>query len=346
MSKKFNILSKMKGKFILLTLIFIIILFIFLIRKSNKYEVASPFFDRVVQGVYATGYVETNEYADITPNIAGRVHRILVKEGEGVKKGQILIELEDNVERETLEELKASLEYLKNEEERQKDLYKKGYLSKSEYEQAVTDYSVGKTKLRGQERLLDRMRIYSPIDGTVLAIEAEVGEMLEKSSGSSEGSVAITVGNLSDMIIKVDIDEEDIPLIKIGQKALITLDAFPNQIIDGIVKKISLKGNTTDKSFSVDIDVNEDLNLMVGMTTDVNVIIEKKEKAMLIPIKSLTTGNKVYIQENSGKIIAKEVVVGLKDENNVEILEGLNDNDKVLLTPSAYLRTLKKKNKR
>jgi len=229
------------------------------------------------------------------------------------------------------------LTYLESEEKRQKDLYNKGYLSKSEYEQIATEYLVTKAKIRGQERLIDRMKIKSPIDGTVLKIEAEVGEMLEKSSGLDKGKIAVTVGDLNDMVIEINVDEEDIPLVKVGQKALITLDAFPDKTLEGTVKEISLKADTSDKSFRVYIDVSEDLNLMVGMTSDVNIITEKKDNAMLIPKIALVRGNKVYVKKFN-KITEREVEVGLKDEYNVEILEGLNKDEKILLRPNLYLK--------
>ena len=341
MVKKFKILQKLKRKLTLLTSIFIVILSIFFVKKSNKYEITSPFFDTVIQGVYATGYIKTQNYADITPNIIGRVENILVNEGENIVKGQLLIKLEDSVEKETLEELRTSVEYLKNEEKRQKDLLKKGYVSASEYEQIAREYSVTKAQLRRQERLLERMEIKSPIDGTVLKIETEIGEMLEKSSGGEKGEVAVSVGDLSDMIVEVDVDEEDIPLIKVGQKTLITLDAFPDKILDGIVKKISLKGDSSDKSFRVVIDIDENLNTMVGMTSDVNIVIKTKENALLIPRKSLIKGNKVYVK-TFNKIVEKDVKIGLKDEHNVEILEGLSEDDKILLRPNLYLKNVNK----
>jgi len=253
MIKKFKILKKIKKKSTFLIIIFIIVLSIFFVRKSNKYEAGKPFFDGVVQGVYATGNIKTDNYADITPNIIGRVEKILVKEGDKVKRGQLLIKLEDLVEKETLEELKSTVKFLNNEEKRQKDLLKKGYVSDSEYEQIAREYNTTKSKLRRQERLLERMEIKSPIDGTVLKIEAEIGEMLEKSSNSEAREVAVTVGDLSDMIVEVDVDEEDIPLIKVGQKSLITLDAFPGKILEGVVTKISLKGDLSDKSFRVNL---------------------------------------------------------------------------------------------
>jgi RND family efflux transporter MFP subunit len=341
MINKRKILQKIEGKITLLTLVFLLLIaYFFLAKKSNKYETVTPFFDKIIQGVYATGHVITANYIDITPNIAGRVENILVKEGDEVKKGQLLIKLEDSVEIKALEELKASKEYLEVEEKRYKDLLKKGYVSESDYAAIVKEYSIVEAQIKGKENLLERMKIISPINGTVLKINTDVGKMLEKSSGFNHENAAISIGDLNKMIVRVNVDEEDISLISIGQKALITLNAFADKLLDGSVGKIGLKANTIDRTFEVDIDIKNNINLMVGMTADVNIITQIKDNAMLLPISCVIKGREVYVKKG-GKIVKREIKTGLKDDNNIEILEGLQKKEEILLRPNLYLKDIK-----
>ena len=143
------------------------------------------------------------------------------------------------------------------------------------------------------------------------------------------------------MKVKILINEIDVPEVEKGQKAIVTLDAFPSQQFDGEVTTIAPEGEIVDNVvvFETTIELpNPDSMLLSGMTAEAEIIIKSKDNAIILPIEALEEkGEKawVLVKDSSGQPIQKEVKVGLRNDTQVEIEEGLEENEEVFLSLSS-----------
>ena len=279
-----------------------------------------------VQSVYATGTVEPVFWSKVSPAIAGKVAKIYVKEGQRVQEGELLVGLEDRVERALLTELQARLDYLDKEVERHRKLRARDIVSIRTFQKTLSEHNKTTALTRAQEQLLKRMVVSSPMDGVILRRDIEPGEYIKA------GEVIMWVGLKTPLRITADVDEEDIPLVKIGQRVLIKADAFPEEVSEGTVAKITPKGDPVTKNFRVRIALPDDTKFLIGMTAEINIITEQRPDALLIPKTSVINGN-VWVVRNS-TINKTPVKVGIVGEEKVQILEGLREGEKVLLKPS------------
>ncbi len=188
------------------------------------------------------------------------------------------------------------------------------------------------------ENNLEKCIFTSPIDGTLLTLDPEEGD-----SVFTEGRVAV-IGSLSTMKVKILINEIDVPQVKEGQKAVVTLDAFPGQQFEGKVTSIAPEGKIVENIvvFETTIELpNPDDILLSGMTAETEIIIKSKDNAILIPLEALEEkGGKAWVSVKGpdGQPIRKEVKVGLRNNTQVEIEEGLEEGEEVFLALSSYQR--------
>jgi len=188
------------------------------------------------------------------------------------------------------------------------------------------------------ENNLEKCIFTSPIDGTLLTLDPEEGD-----SVFTEGRVAV-IGSLSTMKVKILINEIDVPQVKEGQKAVVTLDAFPGQQFEGKVTSIAPEGKIVENIvvFETTIELpNPDDILLSGMTAETEIIIKSKDNAILIPLEALEEkGGKAWVSVKGpdGQPIRKEVKVGLRNNTQVEIAEGLEEGEEVFLALSSYQR--------
>ena len=347
----------------------------------------------ITQTVTATGTIDPEFKVVITPEVTGEIINLPVKEGDIVKKGQLLIKikgdqymaqkdrLEANLKSaEATQQMRdAELKKVELEYDRVKELHSKGLASQSELEAAQTNYLTSKAsfdaaaanvlqskaQLREVLETLYKTTIYSPMDGIVTQLNVELAERV-LGSGFSQGTNIMTVADLSKMQAVVDVDENDVVLVSVGDTANVKIDAFGDRIFHGTVVEIGNSAISTGigtqeqvVNFSVKINlIDLDPNLRPGMSCNSDIETETVKDVISVPIQSVTArtnvpeekdstkvektdrGNdqmpkmnkpkEVVFLANSGK--AKMVVVetGISDDNYLEIKNGLKEGDEVI----------------
>jgi len=300
-----------------------------MIQSANGYELTSPKKGTAVQAVYATGEVEPLYWSEISPQISGKISEIYVKEGDKVKTGQSLAKLEDDLECAKASEIMARLQFLDKEVTRYAELSLKDHVSRQSYEKVLSERNSVKAQLETQNALVARMLMTSPLDGTVLRRDIEPGE------AAKTDQVIFWVGQLKPLRISAEVDEEDIPLVKSGQKSLIKADAFINKNVIGEVSEITPKGDPVNKNFRVRISLPDDSPLLIGMTVEVNIVTKEEPDSLLIP-SSCVIGKKVWVSEN-GEISERIIKTGIRSEYLIQVLDGLRENEKILAKPEEYI---------
>ena len=264
----------------------------------------------VTQTVTATGKISPEIQVNITPEVSGEITTLPVKEGMRVKKGDLLIKIKPDIyaaQRDRaaaeLTSTKASLQKSESEYKRAKELFTKGLISSAELEQANTGYEVAKGQyaqseatLKQSDENLFKTTIYSPMEGTVSQLLVELGERVLGTS-QFQGTNVMTVADLSRMEARVDVGENDIVLISIGDTARIDVDAVKGRKLTGVVYEIGnaakTKGLGTQEevtNFVVKIRIlDKDVLLRPGMSMTATVETETKNNVLAVPIQSVTT---------------------------------------------------------
>jgi HlyD family secretion protein len=228
--------------------------------------------------ISGSGTIEVTEI-DISSKISGRIVEITKPEGSHVKKGDLLARLQHD---ELFAQRLSALANLKNAEKNFKrisDLYRSGSVSRKDLDNAEAAYKMARAAMDNIDATIDYALLYSPIDGVVLENILEQGEM------AFPGSVIMTVGDLSKPWIYIYVNERELGRVKIGQKAKVTIDSYPNKFFDGTVVSISNKAEFTPKTiqtkdervklvFAVKVAVkNDEMILKPGMPADAEIII-------------------------------------------------------------------------
>ncbi len=293
-------------------------------------ETARPVRGPAVQAIYATGVVEPVHWAKVTPFLRGRIASLCNCEGKAVRTGELLARLDDREARAELAELDAREKFLASQVERYRRLVARRAASSQAFERATSDHAQVRAAIRAARQRLDDLNLRAPMDGVVLRSDGEVGEVAEP------GQVLFWVGKPKPLWVVGEVDEEDIPQVRIGQDVLIKADAFPGRDLAGTVARITLKGDPINKNYRVRIALPPASPLMIGMTTELNVIVRRVANALLVPADAVADGRVWLVVE--GRATAREVTVGIKGRQRFEITAGLGETDTVILAPPAGLQ--------
>jgi HlyD family secretion protein len=376
----------------------VLVLVLLLVFSGNKEQIIPVTVEAVqkrniTQKVSATGKINPEYQVVITPEVTGEIVELPVKEGDVVRKGQLLIKIKPDsyiAARDraaaTLESAKAGLQRslavldkVKSDYNRIQELYKKKLSSDAELEQAKSNYLSAKSDydsqkssvaqfqagLKEAQESLYKTTIYSPMNGTISQLNVELGERV-LGSGFSQGTNIMTVADLSKMEATVEVDENDVVLLSLGDTARIQIDAFGNKEFKGVVSQIGNSAKTTAEgtqqevvNFEIKIRlVDKDNSIRPGMSCNADIETETKNNVLSVPIQSVTArGVKppeekkdgeegvvqvknekvkdkkpkevVFVVENN-KAKMKEVKTGISDDNYIEIISGLDGKEKVV----------------
>lgn len=282
-----------------------------------------------VEAVYASGTVEPVYWAKVQPLGTGRISSVEAREGDEVRKGQILMRLDDRELRALVAQLEAELRFLRSELERVSELARRGVTTTQVEERARSQLDQTAATLNAARQRVEDHVLRSPMDGTVLRRDGEAGETVQPED------VLFWIGRDSPLRIEAEVDEEDIPLVAVGQAALIKADAFSGRILDGKVADITPKGDPVNKSYRVRIGLPPETPLMIGMTVETNIVVRREDAALLVPQGALSGGHVFVLVE--GRAVRRAVVMGVVGQGVVEIRDGLAEGDTVVIDPPAAL---------
>jgi multidrug efflux system membrane fusion protein len=289
---------------------------------SKKLETAKPTRGPSVEAVFASGNIESTVMYPVSPRTSGKLISILADEGQEVSENQILGKLENDHLVSKVLELEARAKYLEHELSRQDFLIKNKATSIENFQRIKSELLALKSTVEAAKTEVDYMSLKSLSPGRLIKRDGEIGQLIQ----ANQEVFWIASGENR---ISAEVDEEDISKVLVGQKVLIRSDAFSGKIFNGKVQSITPKGDSTSRSYRVRITFTEDTPLLIGMTVENNIVIRETANALLVPSTSVIKDH-VWILEN-GKTNKKKVIVGAKGAEKFEILDGLSENDTILV---------------
>ena len=361
--------------------------------------------EKIVEIVSASGRVQPIMSVDIAANVSGKILNITADEGDEVNEGQVLVYLDSTKHVAAVNQRKAALRSAKAQEaleratlkvtnsatKRQHELYKKGLISKSDLEGADGNYEVGIARLNSAKESvsqaeayldqakddLSKTKLYTSLSGTIVKINKEVGEIALGSQFQED--IILTVADLTEMEVLVEVDENDVVLLEIGDTTAIEIDAFGDEIFRGLVDEVAnsavTRGLGTQEqvtNFEVTIRMLEFPKMLrPGMSASVEVVTNVSDNATAVPIQSVTVREPKKIERvvgGEGMAIAsdgieeekhngtddyvevvfvieddiavmRKVKTGITGESKIEILEGVDPGEKIV---SGSYRVLSK----
>jgi membrane fusion protein (multidrug efflux system) len=301
-------------------------------------SIVAPYRGDAAEIVYASGVVEPRIWAKVTPLVRERIVEQCNCEGSKVAKGDVLARLDATEAQAALAELEARLSLAQEELRRLSVLAEKNATSQQSLDRARSEFVQLQALVAGQKARLDSYVLRAPSAGMVLRQDGEVGEVAEL------GTVLFWVGEPTPLVVVADVNEEDIPRVKGGQRALMRSDAFPQQKLDASVESITPKGDPVTKTYRVYFRLPDDTPLRIGMSTDVNVITRVSENVLLVPSVAIQ-GNDVFVVEG-GRARRRTVEAGIRGINGIEVLSGLDEKAAIIspypqnLTDGARVSTM------
>jgi len=279
-----------------------------------------------IQAVYATGTVEPSVSVPIAPRVAGKLVELKVDEGDVVRKGQVLARLEDANLQKGVEQLQVQESYAKQVYERAESMLTRGVGTTAERDKALADWQAAKAATQRSREEQKFMLLTAPDNGVVIRRDGEIGQFI------AINQVLMQLATNAPLRINADVDEEDITLVKPGQKVSIRADAFADQVFEGSVVEVTPKGDATTRSYRVRISLPKDSPLRIGMTTDTNIIVAQHDNVNLLPATAIVNDHSishVWLIKN-GALHRAEVSIGINGDKQAEVLKGLNTDDLVV----------------
>jgi len=322
----------------------------------------------VAKGVLAdttvvSGKLEALEASNVVPGgQGGKVYAVNVALGDKVSKGQVLVTLENTAQaaavrqaqegvaqcEAALEVSRINYEQAKANYERGKQLYDSGAIAQAgqggfetafelPYKQAKVDFeqvkpaaiAAARAALASAQEQYNNTLIKSPISGVVTAVNVDPGELASPASPTP----IVTVVNLSKVVVKAAVTENQINAIKRGQKVPVLISAVSATPITGTITNIALAADPVSKAYPIKVQIdNPELKLKPGMFAEVQLTGEKKE-ALIIPkeaVVKIDSRDNVWVV-NDNKAVSRPVTVGASDGNNIEIKDGLKEGEQVVV---------------
>lgn len=336
---------KKKTLFIIIGIAFALIIILVIGKKAGWFGKSGNFKEieitkvepiDITEKVSATGKIQPEVEVKLSSEVSGEIIELPVVEGQAVEKGDLLVKINPDIYQSNLERVRASLQNMKanysqtqanlkqaeSEYNRNKSLFEKGVISKAEWDKIVSGYEVAQANkesayysmqsaaasVNEAQDNLGRTSIYAPMTGTISKLDVELGERVVGTQQMA-GTEIMRVADLSNMEVEVDVNENDIVKVHVGDSTIVEVDAYLRREFKGLVTEISNSADnelTTDQvtNFKVKVRILEDSYkdliegkpdnyspFRPGMTATVDIITDKRNDVIGVPISAIVIKN-------------------------------------------------------
>jgi HlyD family secretion protein len=347
------------GSAVLIGLIYVLKYF----KDSNAkdvvdYKTESPFYTTIDTKIVATGKLNPEEEIELKPQISGIIDEIFVEEGDLVRKGDLIARIRVVPNEQSMVSAKSRINSLKltynNSQtvfDRNKILFEKGVISrqdfenselnlnqsKENYEQAKDDYKIIKQgSLSGGSSA--NTTIVAQIPGTILEIPVREGDQVIQSNNFNAGTTIATVADMSKMIFEGKVDESEVGKLEEGKQITVVLGAINEKEFPAVLTFVAPKGieqnGAVQFTIKADVDINSSTRIRAGYSANAEIELESKDsilviKEALLQFNRITEKPFIELLKQDGRFQVKNVEIGISDGINVEIIEGLDEGDKI-----------------
>lgn len=344
---------------VVLLLIFVLKYFVDSNSKDiQEFTTQEPFFTSINSKAVATGKLNPEEEIELKPQISGIVDKIVVEEGDVVKKGDLIAKIRVVPNEQSLANAKSRIATAKlsfdnatTQFQRDKKLFDKGVISIQNFENSELSYNQAKESLRQAQndyQIIKRgsisgggsanTNIIAQISGTILEIPVREGDQVIQSNNFNAGTTIATIADMSNMLFEGKVDEAEVGKLQEGKEITVILGAIKDKKFPATLSFVAPKGQEENGAVQFTIKANVKLentkNIRAGYSANAEIDIEGKDsilaiKEALLQYKRGSEQPFVEIQEADGKFKKEDVEIGLSDGINIEIIKGVKEGDKI-----------------
>lgn len=337
--------------------------------------------------VTANGRIDAKRKVDLSANVMGQIVNLAVREGDVVKKDDFLLQIDQKQLAASAEGAEASMRALFSDREaaratlaeaqlnfdRARSNFNEKIIPAAELDRArsvldsaranvsAIDQRIQQSRanLAAARDTLSKTTMRAPMGGIITALPVEEGEVAVIGTMNNPGTKLLTIADMSVVEAVMEVDETDVPNVKVGQKASVTIDAYPNKTFAGTVTEVGSSpmqalGATEAVNFEVKIQLdNPPPGVRPGFSASADIITGTRSKTLAIPIQALVVREKkgsapgktedeegVYVHKD-GKVTFVPITTGLAGDTNIEVVRGLSDGQQIVTGPFRALRELK-----
>jgi HlyD family secretion protein len=342
--------------------------------------------------VSANGRIDAKRKVDLSANVMGQIVNLAVREGDAVNKGDFLLQIDQKQLAASAQGADASLQALFSDRDatrangldaernylRAKKNYEEHIIPLADFERTRTALDAARANLSAIERRIDQARanvtaardtlskttMLAPMSGIVTALPVHEGEVAVIGTMNNPGTKLLTIADMSVVEAVMEVDETDVPSVKAGERATVTIDAYPNKTFSGIVTEVGSSpipgtgaggGSATQAiNFEVKIQIaNPPAGVRPGFSTSADIITGARTKAVAVPMQALVVREKprsgpgkpqdeegIFLVDD-GKVRFVPVKTGLSGDSSIEIVAGLRPGQQIVTGPFRALREIK-----
>ena len=337
--------------------------------------------------VTANGRIDAKRKVDLSANVMGQIVNLAVREGDVVKKGDFLLQIDQKQLAASAEGAAASMRALFSDRDaaraslaeaqlsydRARSNFGEKIIPQAELDKARSVLDSARANVSAIEQRIQQARanvaaardtlskttMTAPMAGIITALPVEEGEVAVIGTMNNPGTKLLTIADMSLVEAVMEVDETDIPTVKVGQRATVTIDAYPNKTFTGVVTEVGsspMTGAASASAEAVNFEVKIQLEnpppgVRPGFSASADIITGTRAKSLAIPIQALVvrekkTGDKSVDEEGvyahkDGKAQFVPITTGLAGDSNIEVVRGLSDGQEIVTGPFRALRELK-----
>lgn len=303
--------------------------------RSLPVEAVKAKIGAVTRSVTAVGSLMSNESVVVRPEVAGRITTIAFAEGEPVKKGAVLIRLDDAVARATLAQAQASLVFSRNDLNRAAELFRQSSGTAKAREQALAKLQADEAAVQLAQAQLDKLTLIAPFDGVLGLRAVSVGDVVQP------GAAIVNLEAIDQLKLDFRVPEAYLPAVRVGQTLNVSVDAFPGRSFQGTVYAINPLLDVNGRAVVIRARVpNAGLELRPGLFARVVLALTENPSAVLVPEQALFAQGpqQLLYRVADGKATLTKVKIGVRRNGEVEILDGVTADDTVITGGQIKIR--------
>lgn len=310
-------------------------------QRPVSVEVAKVETTKLVDETQSVGSLRSNQGVMLRPEVGGRVSQVMFRDGQRVKKGQVLVQFDDQLPAAQVMQAQAELSIARANHTRNKELVAQNFISKRSLDESEAALQVAEAKLSLAQATLQRLKVLAPFDGVAGLRQINVGDYLK------DGADMVNIEDIDAVLLDFRLAERFQTKVKPGQKAQVSFDALPGKQFTALVQAIDplIEANGRSVGVRACID-NRQMQLRPGMFARVSAVFGERPNAMVVPEEAIVPQGgrsfvvKVVAGPNKDEFMSERVAVkiGLRQPGKVEILEGLTLEDTVVVAGQQRLQ--------
>ena len=290
--------------------------------------------------ITSSGELRATRSVNVSPERQGLLDDLFVKEGDRVKKGQLIAKMKSGDYLYRFNELKAEFVKQRSAYERRKKLFVQGAISAEDLEEYRNRYLTSEARLKQREVEGSQLRVLAPFDGIITTRYAEPGAFVTPTTraSSTAGSTSTSIVELSQGLeVMAKVPESDVGRIRVNQDANVRVDAFPDKKYSAKVSEIAPRATKTNNVTSFEVTlilINPSEDLRIGMTVDIEFQIDETSISTLVPTVAIVTEEGkpgVLIVGQQSQPTFKEVELGISSGSQTAIIKGIKPGDQVFI---------------